>query len=128
MPKISKMFGRNDSDLRGIWSRRVMCYIRLRDKKNAEKCLKKLKQFGDRAPFLTKKVKKMKHKPIEVVKTKKAKGKCSNPYCEKVESKAGEFSICSRCERAKYCGRKCQKAHYKFHKKFCSKDLKKSAN
>ncbi len=39
--------------------------------------------------------------------------------CGKVEEKRGEFKSCSRCQAMKYCGRECQKADWKVHKKVC---------
>lgn len=44
---------------------------------------------------------------------------CSN--CAKQESACGEFKCCTRCKEVVYCGRACQKAHWKAHKKSCGK-------
>lgn len=42
-------------------------------------------------------------------------------YCGKPPKRAGERLLyCSRCNRASYCGRDCQKAAYKKHKYVCS--------
>jgi len=42
-------------------------------------------------------------------------------HCNKQESALGEFQICPRCNDAVYCGKVCQKASWKLHKKVCGK-------
>jgi hypothetical protein len=44
--------------------------------------------------------------------------RCSG--CGKIEGKKNEFKKCSRCQVAVYCGRDCQKADWKAHKKVCA--------
>ncbi len=39
--------------------------------------------------------------------------------CEKKETSCGEFMNCSRCKKVAYCGRECQKKHWKVHKREC---------
>jgi len=44
-----------------------------------------------------------------------AKSRCANPGCER-----GGLKKCARCQKARYCGAECQKAHWKAgHKKEC---------
>lgn len=129
--KHARTYGRNASNKRAICSRKTMCYVRLKDKNQAKKFLKKLKTYGDLAPYLSKVVKKMKHKPIVNVKVKKPKEQFSNPNCTNVEqsrNRINRFKVCAACGRVKYCSQKCQKAHWKAHKRFCDRDLKKSCN
>ena len=38
--------GRTDSTLLQIWKRKLLCYLRLKDKYRAEKCLEKCKRLG----------------------------------------------------------------------------------
>lgn len=44
--------------------------------------------------------------------------RCSG--CGKIEGKKNDFKKCSRCQVAVYCGRACQKADWKAHKKVCA--------
>ena len=39
--------------------------------------------------------------------------------CKKKETSLGEFMNCSRCKKVAYCGRECQKQHWKTHKSNC---------
>lgn len=39
--------------------------------------------------------------------------------CKKKERSCGEFMNCSRCKKVVYCGRECQKKHWKVHKSEC---------
>lgn len=39
--------------------------------------------------------------------------------CNKTEQVLKEFSLCSQCRQVHYCGRDCQVADWKAHKKFC---------
>lgn len=49
-----------------------------------------------------------------------AKGKCAN--CGELESSSAQkLSRCTGCEVVYYCGRKCQKAHWKVHKSYCKR-------
>jgi hypothetical protein len=46
--------------------------------------------------------------------------KCSHPSCTKKEIlNERRFLWCSRCMIPKYCGKECQLAHWKYHKKWC---------
>ena len=40
--------------------------------------------------------------------------------CGKIEGKRGEWKTCSKCAVARYCGKDCQKADWKKHKKVCA--------
>ncbi|XRA99156.1 MYND-type domain-containing protein [Pycnococcus provasolii] len=42
-------------------------------------------------------------------------------FCAKLEPSRGEFRSCGQCRQVWYCGRECQKGHWKVHKKECSK-------
>ena len=44
---------------------------------------------------------------------------CQN--CGKMEGKKGQLRACSKCKKARYCGRDCQVAHWKEHKKECAR-------
>ena len=39
--------------------------------------------------------------------------------CKEKETSLGEFMNCSRCKKVAYCGRTCQKKHWKIHKTSC---------
>jgi hypothetical protein len=41
---------------------------------------------------------------------------CSNPACNNAGSKR-----CQTCKRVRYCGRRCQQAHWKAHKEDCKR-------
>ena len=42
------------------------------------------------------------------------------PSCAHCDKKSASLQTCSRCHKAQYCGRDCQKAAWKTHKKDCS--------
>jgi len=44
---------------------------------------------------------------------------CKNPPCTRLEQEVREFSICGRCQTARYCGTGCQQRDWPAHKKFC---------
>jgi len=44
---------------------------------------------------------------------------CHYPPCIKIEREPREFSICGRCQEARYCGTVCQQQDWPVHKKFC---------
>lgn len=43
-------------------------------------------------------------------------------WCNQMESALGEFKHCVACKQVAYCGRQCQKADWKQHKKVCRKN------
>ena len=46
--------------------------------------------------------------------------KCSHTTCAKVETRRGEFKVCSRCRVERYCSGECQAAAWKGrHKEAC---------
>lgn len=58
---------------------------------------------------------KTKRKPAKLIRT------CS--FCDK--SEGGEkFKRCGKCHNVKYCGKVCQKKHWKFHKPYCFENTK----
>eukprot|EP00095_Tigriopus_kingsejongensis_P001901 maker-scaffold287_size221780-snap-gene-1.28 protein:Tk01901 transcript:maker-scaffold287_size221780-snap-gene-1.28-mRNA-1 annotation:"hypothetical protein DAPPUDRAFT_311351" len=44
---------------------------------------------------------------------------CRHPPCTRIEKELREFSICGRCQEARYCGTLCQQRDWPTHKKFC---------
>jgi len=44
---------------------------------------------------------------------------CRNPPCTRIEKELREFSICGRCQEARYCGTSCQQKDWPSHKRFC---------
>ena len=53
--------------------------------------------------------------------------RCGNfAVCQKLETKEGEFSLCSACQIVPYCSGDCQTAHWQKHKVMC-KELKEEA-
>ncbi|XP_065575903.1 zinc finger MYND domain-containing protein 19-like [Artemia franciscana] len=44
---------------------------------------------------------------------------CRYPPCSLIEQEPREFSICGRCQEARYCGIECQQHDWPIHKKFC---------
>lgn len=52
-----------------------------------------------------------KEKNIEQYLTTDHTDQCSNPTCDRREAQGEKFDTCALCRSAKYCSRKCQKAH-----------------
>lgn len=44
---------------------------------------------------------------------------CHYPPCTSMEQELRQFSICGRCQEARYCGPVCQQKDWPIHKKFC---------
>lgn len=44
---------------------------------------------------------------------------CRYPPCTRIEKELREFSICGRCQEARYCGISCQQRDWPTHKKYC---------
>ena len=44
---------------------------------------------------------------------------CRYPPCTRIERELREFSICGRCQEARYCGTICQQRDWPSHKKYC---------
>jgi len=44
---------------------------------------------------------------------------CRFPPCTRIERELREFSICGRCQEARYCGLTCQQRDWPSHKKHC---------
>lgn len=44
---------------------------------------------------------------------------CHYPPCTNIEREPREFSICGRCQAARYCGPYCQQRDWPVHKKYC---------
>ncbi|CAI5972588.1 unnamed protein product [Closterium sp. NIES-64] len=49
---------------------------------------------------------------------------CASPRCSKVEGAGVQLKLCSRCGKAAYCSRECQKAHWPSHKLTCQPKAK----
>ena len=60
-------------------------------------------------------------KKYKEVKHVKKMGECCNPHCSLPENRAerSKMFCCSRCRRANYCSRACQKIAWPKHKTFC---------
>ena len=56
--------------------------------------------------------------PYAADKGKADKKSCAG--CEKKEEFRGDFNLCARCKKVAYCGKECQKAHWKTHKQRCA--------
>jgi hypothetical protein len=46
---------------------------------------------------------------------------CALPQCSALEAQPGAFKTCAACGGPRYCGPACQRAHWKAHKKSCTK-------
>lgn len=44
---------------------------------------------------------------------------CRHLLCSRVEAEPGQFSICGRCQEARYCGKPCQLSDWPVHLKLC---------
>nr|ACO10903.1 Zinc finger MYND domain-containing protein 19 [Caligus rogercresseyi]ACO11562.1 Zinc finger MYND domain-containing protein 19 [Caligus rogercresseyi] len=44
---------------------------------------------------------------------------CRHPPCTAIEQELREFSICGRCQEARYCGINCQQRDWPSHKRIC---------
>ena len=102
---------------------RFTCFTGLGQKREALKCLKKLKRMDlvheEEYVELERQCKMMKRSQKSSIRVNR-RMKCSNPFCAKIETKIGEYKKCSQCEVAKYCSKKCQRKHWKKgHKKEC---------
>lgn len=49
---------------------------------------------------------------------------CHYLPCTNIEQEPREFSICGRCQEARYCGPLCQQRDWPIHKKFCREKLR----
>jgi hypothetical protein len=49
---------------------------------------------------------------------------CHYPPCIRMEREPREFSICGRCQEARYCGPSCQQRDWPVHKKFCREKVR----
>jgi len=136
---VSKNFGENGKFMSKIYLFKLQCFMSLKilDLKSARKCLKKLCKLVEQNFGMTREQKdemirnytemyeklgnlmKRKFDPEiteNLIPTKikrKARKCCSNPGCEKMETKLGQFKICSRCEVASYCSKEHQIEHWK---------------
>ncbi|CAI5965797.1 unnamed protein product [Closterium sp. NIES-65] len=58
------------------------------------------------------------------VRSKEGPRGCASPRCSKVEGAGVQLKLCSRCGKAAYCSRECQKAHWPLHKLTCQPKAK----
>ncbi|KAH9360437.1 hypothetical protein HPB48_003051 [Haemaphysalis longicornis] len=49
---------------------------------------------------------------------------CHYPPCSSLEREPREFSICGRCQAARYCGLFCQQRDWPLHKRHCRPRLR----
>ncbi|KAA0189440.1 hypothetical protein HAZT_HAZT009967 [Hyalella azteca] len=53
---------------------------------------------------------------------------CRNPPCTQIEQHLRQFSICGRCQEARYCGTFCQQRDWPVHKKTCQPKARPAAS
>jgi len=126
LQSMTLKFGRSDDNCFGILRELLFCYVKFGDKKRATQTLKRMRRINKKhpdLPFWESILSSMKDSgQRSKTKVKATRCRCSNPYCNNVERKACEFSLCERCERVKYCSRKCQIKHWKSgHRENCKK-------
>jgi len=98
----------------------AICCMHLGDAKKAKKFWRKVarKSLNCERDFkITKKIKTMQHtRDVSISLGKEVR--CHRPECDNI----GGSKYCTRCQTVKYCSRKCQKADWKKHKKYCNKN------
>jgi len=131
-------FGNDKEVLIEIYTLQMDCHIALKNKKMAQKCLKRLKPFQSHmknrdeiksAQKLISKLKIKKRNKFKQEKTVRKKTKCSAYGCEKTDMPGDKnrFLCCSKCKIAYYCSKKCQAQHWKdIHKTECKQKRKKN--
>jgi len=130
---VSSTHGHGVSCVADSYEFKAKCYIKLGNRKMAQKALKKLKHFkkagiAGKSTFKTLQIQIQKMttnpEPDEEIEAKNVRNKvmCSSFSCNKVEPHLRAFKSCSRCRLVYYCSPKCQKIHWKdAHKKKCVK-------
>lgn len=67
-------------------------------------------------------------KKYKEVKHIKKTGECCSPYCPDARVERSKMLVCTRCRRAFYCSRECQKAAWQIHKANCERNAAIQAN
>jgi len=125
---MTKTYGSNYSSVAKMYVVKLECFVRLKNKESARKCLKRLKKHVKLQDYKSsykhweKIVKSMPSKTILTNVPVRTVEKCAYYGCQKMERYVREFHVCSKCQAARYCSTKCQRKHWKSgHKQNCFK-------
>ena len=98
--------------------------------KNAKNLIYLLQMMGDKKKIMIRMICKNRTDIQEIydfqrnIKSKMGIQFKMSKFCFSCYKKIQKTNYCSRCRCASYCDRKCQKSHWKKHKKFCIKRKK----
>jgi hypothetical protein len=118
-----RMHGEQSDAMMGFYWHICHCCVLLGDAKNAKKFWRKATKNRNadlmtdtEKKAMTQNIKNMQHtRDLSIVLEKEIR--CDRPECDNI----GGTKLCTRCESVRYCSRKCQRAHWKKHKKQCKK-------
>merc|ERR1712023_331721 len=98
-----------------LYLRRATCFVYLKNKYMARKCLREAKKqsifhsgFEEDIRTIEEWINDMadeKRKKNDEKTRFESKAKCSNPTCENVEERSKQFQVCSKCRAVRYCSR-----------------------